>query len=119
MSHNNRNTSWWSDRSYPKSCREIILPSDDHVHNMIISFEGLGTTITAGRRPFKLEIKKVIFNHPATIVYWADGSKTVVKAQDDEPFDKEKGMAMAIAKKALGDEGNYYNEFKKWISDEV
>lgn len=63
------------------------------------------------------EIKNVIFNNPATIVFWSDGTKTVVKAEN-EPFDPEKGLAMAIAKKALGNEGNYYNEFKKWIPEE-
>lgn len=65
----------------------------------------------------KMKIENVIFNDPATIVFWRDGSKTVVKAID-EPFDKEKGLAMAIAKKAYGNEGNYYNEFKKFIKDE-
>ena len=63
------------------------------------------------------EIKKVIFNDPATIVFWSDGSKTVVKAHD-EPFDPEKGLAMAISKKFLGNKGNYYNEFKKWLPEE-
>lgn len=109
-------------------------------------------------------IKKVIFNKPATIVLWEDGTKTVVKASKiktvympkesydlatvtsmmntlnlkpgqyykttfndrsltyhisvyDE-FDPEKGLAMAIAKKALGNKGNYYNEFKKWLPKE-
>ena len=109
-------------------------------------------------------IKKVIFNNPATIVFWRDGTKTVVKtraiktveiasevyfrltASDiakfirlksgqrykatykgetnsflidiyDE-FDPEKGLAMAIAKKALGNNYNYYNKFKKWLPKE-
>ena len=64
------------------------------------------------------KIKKVIFNDPATIVFWRDGSKTVVKAQPEEEFDPEKGLAMAIAKKALGNEGNYYNTFKKFLPKE-
>lgn len=59
------------------------------------------------------EIEKVIFNEPATIVLWADGSKTVVKA-NGEVFDPEKGLAMAFTKKALGNTGNYYNNIKKW-----
>lgn len=63
------------------------------------------------------EPKKVIFNDPATIVFWNDGTKTVVKAVD-EPFDPEKGLAMAISKKYLGNEGNYYNTFKKWLPEE-
>lgn len=62
----------------------------------------------------KFMIRKVIFNNPATIVLWMDGTKTVVKAHDEE-FDPEKGLAMAIAKKAMGNKGSYFNEFKKWI----
>ena len=62
----------------------------------------------------RMMIKKVIFNNPATIVFWSDGSKTVVKSYLDD-YDPEKGLAMAIAKKALGNEGNYYNVFKKWL----
>lgn len=60
-----------------------------------------------------LDIANVIFNCPATIVYWKDGTKTVVKA-DKENFDPEKGLAMAISKKALGNKGNYFNKIKKW-----
>lgn len=60
------------------------------------------------------KIKKVIFNPPATVVLWKDGTKTVVKAQDED-FDPEKGLAMAISKKALGNQGNYCNEIKKWV----
>lgn len=63
------------------------------------------------------DIKEVIFNSPATIVFWKDGSKTVVKAQNDELFDPEKGLAMAIAKKTMGNKGNYYNEIKKWVDE--
>lgn len=62
------------------------------------------------------EILDVIFNEPATIIFWADGTKTVVKAIYDE-FDPEKGLAMAIAKKALGNKGNYYNVIAKWMDE--
>lgn len=64
-------------------------------------------------------IKKVIFNAPATIVFWSDGTKTVVKCGENDEFDPEKGLAMAIAKRALGNQGNYYNEFKKWLPEKV
>ena len=63
------------------------------------------------------KIKQVIFNNPATIVFWTDNTKTIVKAVN-EKFDSEKGLAMAIAKKCLGNKGNYFNEFKKWIREE-
>lgn len=60
-------------------------------------------------------IEKVIFNPPATIVYWTDSTKTVVRTQNDELFDPEKGLAMAVMKKSFGNKGNYYNEVKKWV----
>ena len=66
---------------------------------------------------YPVEIEKVIFNNPATIVIWSDGTKTVVKCANEE-FDKEKGLAMAICKRVLGNKGNYFNEFRKWIEDE-
>ena len=64
------------------------------------------------------EIKNVIFNDPATIVFWEDGTKTVVKCQDGDEFDPEKGLAMAIVKKAYGNKGNYCNKLKKWLPKE-
>ena len=64
------------------------------------------------------EIKNVIFNDPATIVFWEDGTKTVVKCQDGDEFDPEKGLAMAIAKKAYGNKGSYCNKLKKWLPKE-
>lgn len=60
------------------------------------------------------EIKKVIFNEPATIVFWGDGTKTVVKCSKDDEFDPEKGLAMAIAKKFFGNENGYSKNIKKW-----
>ena len=57
-------------------------------------------------------IKEVIFHDPATIVYWKDGTKTVVKCQDEQ-FDKEKGLLAAIAKKVYGNKGNFNNIIKK------
>ena len=64
------------------------------------------------------EIKNVIFNDPATIIFWEDGTKTVVKCQDGDEFDPEKGLAMAIVKKAYGNKGSYCNKMKKWLPKE-
>lgn len=58
-------------------------------------------------------IKKVIFNAPATIVLWNDGTKTVVKCSENDIFDPEKGLAFCFLKKLLGD--RYY----KIIDSEV
>ena len=66
---------------------------------------------------FRRFIKKVKFNPPATIVFWTDNTKTVVKC-NGEDYDPEKGLAMCISKKMLGDRGNYYEVFKKWLPKE-
>ena len=63
-------------------------------------------------------IKDVIFNNPATIVIWEDGEKTVVKCQEGDIYDPEKGLAMAITKRALGNKGNYCEELKKWLPED-
>lgn len=65
------------------------------------------------------EIKDVIFNNPATIVLWEDGTKTVVKCQEGDTYSKELGLAMCISKKYLGNKGNFNEVFKKWIPDET
>ena len=67
------------------------------------------TTMTAA------SIKNVIFNPPATIVFWTDGSKTVVKCNAKDEFDPEKGLAMAIAKRCAGNSDDFYKEIKKWV----
>ena len=66
-----------------------------------------------------LSIKEVIFNDPATIILWKDGTKTVVKCSENDEYDPEKGMAMAICKKILGNKGNYYSIFSKWLPEET
>lgn len=63
---------------------------------------------------FPTNIEKIIFNNPATIVYWSDGSKTVVKACSEETFSKEHGLAMAIARRYFN---NNRCEFKRAIRE--
>lgn len=64
------------------------------------------------------KIKNVVFNGPATVVIWKDGTKTIVKCQDGDTYSKELGLAMCIAKKALGNKGNYYDVFKQYLGSE-
>lgn len=60
------------------------------------------------------EIKNVKFNGPATIVFWTDGTKTVVKCQDGDDYSEEVGLAMCIVKKAFGNMSKHNDIFKKW-----
>ena len=66
----------------------------------------------------KEDIEKVIFNDPATIVYWKDGTKTVVKCQEGDTYDKEKGLAMCVTKKFFGNKGNFNKVFNKFIGED-
>ena len=59
-------------------------------------------------------ISRVIFNDPATIILWADGTKTIAKTHGDDAFDPEKGFAVACAKKLLGNGDAFRMEFAKW-----
>lgn len=63
------------------------------------------------------KIKEVIFNDPATIVYWEDGTKTVVKCGKDDTYNKETGLALCFMKKALNNKGNYNNLFREYIKE--
>lgn len=79
---------------------------------------GLEKTAFTFHIDYRHQIKKVIFNDPATIIFWEDGSKTVVKCQPNDKYDKMTGFAMACAKYMFGNEGNYYEVFKKWVGEE-
>lgn len=61
------------------------------------------------------KIKRAIFNNPATIVYWTDGTKTVVKCSDGDTYSKESGLAMCFMKKMHGNDNGYHKVFKEFI----
>jgi hypothetical protein len=63
-------------------------------------------------------IKKVIFNDPATIILWKDGTKTVVKCAEGETYDPEKGFAMAFIKYHMGNDNQFHKMFKKYMPKE-
>ena len=60
-------------------------------------------------------IDKVLFNPPATIVFWLDGTKTVVKCKKGEEFSEWAGIALCLAKKLYGP--NFHKIFKTHCSD--
>lgn len=59
---------------------------------------------------------RVIRNGPATIVFWKDGTKTVVKCHDED-YDPEKGIAMALARKLWGRCGT--ERFVRMVEEQV
>lgn len=63
-------------------------------------------------------IKKVIFNDPATIVFWNDGTKTVVKCKEGDLFTYEMGIYAATLKKIFGATYGQYKKDVDYIIDE-
>lgn len=101
------------------TCKYEDVPGFVEPCNSCCYVDGEFTNYTPKKRikyyPRTERIKRVIFNGPATIVFWNDDTKTVVKCREGDTFDPEKGLAMAIAKKALGNENGYYEDIKKWM----
>ena len=72
------------------------------------------------------DVIKVVFNPPATIVFWEDGEKTVVKCAEGQVFDRYAGFCAAVCKRLFGstaagkelmesvDEDNW----KQWAEEE-
>ena len=49
-------------------------------------------------------IKEVIYEKPATIILWSDGTKTTSKCDPKDTYSPETGVALAILKKVMGGE---------------
>lgn len=62
--------------------------------------------------------KKVIFNDPATIVMWLDGTKTIVKRREGEPDDREKAIMYCILKKLCGNKAVMDKYLKLFLKEE-
>ena len=93
----------------------------NYIKNDINCISELAKKYSSKENSNMFKIKNVIFSNPATIVFWEDGTKTVVKCQKGDIYEKEKGLAMAIAKKALGtnkSKSNYCYVFEKWCNGE-
>lgn len=104
---------WCEWKQTPDDFPRISLDATISPHNMT----PLSVLANSFKSPKSPTIKDVIFNPPATIVFWSDNTKTVVKADYGyDNYDPEKGIAMAIAKKMMGDNKyEYYNTFLHWL----
>lgn len=60
------------------------------------------------------DIKRIIFNDPATIIFWADGTKTVVKATEGDEFNPYYGFCCAVTKKMFGNNSKIKKILKKY-----
>ena len=63
-------------------------------------------------------VKKIIRNGPATIVFWDDGTKTIVKRAKGTKDDIYMAFCSAFAKKMLGSNSRIQRIIKKNLVDE-
>ena len=116
-----RSNTWWNMDRFAKEYMDLISWNGaiDAVDAALYAKKKMKELERGSKmdRDICKEIKNVKFNPPATIVFWTDNTKTVVKCKNED-YDPEKGLAMCICKKVLGNKGNYYKVFKKWLPKE-
>lgn len=102
------------DKSYGFECF-IPLEAKDISELMLMNdpVEGLYTKMRTNLSKGAIDPKEVIFAPPATIVYWQDGSRTVVKCSEEDEFSEEMGFVLCFMKKMFGNTG----KFNDYIND--
>lgn len=61
-----------------------------------------------------LTIKKIIYNPPATIILWNDGTKTTAKCEYGDVYSKEMGFMLCVLKKKYGNK-TFHDMLKKYV----
>ena len=92
--------------------------------DLIELFGGFGdmkfTITNVEERPLHVvpKVKRILFNPPATVVFWEDGTKTVVKCMEGETFSPYYGFIAALAKKIYGSNNAIHKMLEKWLPEE-
>lgn len=102
---------------YPESYESETGRYDIRIIGSACQFKDTNKPRLAQREGF-FSYEKVIFNPPATIVIWNDGSKTVVKCGPNDYYDPEKGLALCFMKRAFSNDNNKFHKvFNKALKD--
>ena len=59
------------------------------------------------------EVDHIFYDDVATVVFWTDGTKTVVKCPEGTPYDEYTAFCAALAKKVYGNNSKLQREIKK------
>lgn len=78
------------------SGKQCEVPSKYYIEADYVHFRDYDAVIGCGLP------QQVVFNDPATVAFWEDGTKTVVKASKDDKFDKKMGLLTAFFQKYSG-----------------
>ena len=63
-----------------------------------------------------LTIEKVIYNPPATIILWNDGTKTMAKCDEEDTYDRATGFMLCVLKKKYGNK-TVKKMFNRYVYD--
>lgn len=96
-------------RKYPIMTREI------NRYQNTMSYVVDMDTCEIVRSMSSFDIDHVIVNGPATIVFWTDGTKTVVKLAEGEYWNPEIALCFALAKKVWGTNSQIHKLARKHI----
>ena len=88
-------------------------PWNEYVNYMVNDEKATKAAI----REWRIAPKKVIFNGPATIVMWQDGTKTIVKKSENDTDDREKAVMYAILKKEFGSRAKMNRYLKQFFKE--
>ena len=94
------------------SCCETVItiriPYGIPINKEIEGTKTFSPSSTVTSNGYKIpEVREIRYNGPATIVFWEDNTKTVVKVQPGEIcYDPDKAFAMAVCKKLFGNKFN-------------
>lgn len=119
------NFNYLSMDAYAKSRTKSYVEKEfkDYVSNDILMENYMNNLLNSGYinskknqfLPYVMpQIKDVKFNGPATIVFFDDNTKVVIKCTDTDIFDPEKAVMICVLRKALGMSSS---QFKKWIGN--
>lgn len=78
--------------------REWFAGANDMRYETKVDYNG----ISRRNNMMKYGVKEIIYHDAATIVYWTDGTKTVVKCNENDEYSEYSGFVAAVAKKMYG-----------------
>ena len=90
---------------------------DENSIDFLLGTDRIHSGRTNGKLASTRTIRKVIYNPPATIILWKDGSKTVVKCSEDDIYDPMTGFLLCCLKHFLGadnDPAVFHRFLREW-----